>query len=73
VALHLQTKEAAVVVPTTPSRIERAFDRAADVVTAEVAGVVYALVVAAPFILLGAALAFGTRALRRRSDARLLA
>lgn len=73
VALRLQTKEATVVVPTTPSRIERAFDRAADVVTAEVAGVVYALVVAAPFILVGAALAFGTRLVRRRSDARLLA
>jgi hypothetical protein len=73
VALHLQTKEAAIVVPTTPSRIERAFERAADVVTAEVAGVVYALVVAAPFILLGAALAVGTRLVRRRSDARLLA
>lgn len=73
VSLHLRTKEAATVVPVAPTRIERAIERAVDVVTAELAAVVYVLLVAGPFLLLGAALVFVGRALRRRSDARLMA
>ena len=72
VSLHLQTKEAAVVTPTSSGRIERALDRAAEIVTVELAALLYALVVAAPFLLLGAAVILGVRVVRRRSDARLL-
>ena len=43
--------------PTEPGRIRRALERAADVLAAETVAVVYAAVVAAPFILLGAVLA----------------
>jgi hypothetical protein len=70
-SLNLTTKNAAVV-PTEPGRIRRALERAADVLAAETVAVVYAAVVAAPFILLGAVLAIGVRAARRRSDRRLL-
>ena len=73
VSLHLQTKEASVVVPASPGRIERALERATDVVATELAALVYALVVGAPLLLLGVAAFLGARALRRRSDARLLA
>lgn len=72
VSLHLRTKEAAPVVPATPTRIERALERATDVVSAELAAFVYVLLVAGPFLLLGAALAVAARMLRRRSDARLM-
>jgi hypothetical protein len=70
-ALNLTTKDA-VVVPTEPGRIQRALERAADVLAAETVAVIYAAVVAAPFILLGAVLAAAVRAARRRSDRRLL-
>ncbi len=73
VSLHLRTKEASPVVPAAPTRMERAFDRAADVVSAELAAFVYVLLVAGPFLLLGAALVAAGRVLRRRSDARLMA
>jgi Domain of unknown function (DUF4349) len=69
--LYLTTKQESVV-PATPGRIERAFDRAAEVLSAEAVAVVYAAVVAAPFILLGVALFALARAARRRSDRRLL-
>ena len=71
VSLALTTAEKEVV-PTPPGRIERAFDRAADVLAAEVVAVVYAGVVAAPFILLGLVLVIAVRAARSRSDKRLL-
>jgi hypothetical protein len=73
VSLDLRTKEASPIVPVRPTRIERAFERAADVIAAELAAIVYVLLVAAPFLVLGATLLIGTRALRRRSDARLMA
>ena len=73
VSLHLQTKEASAVVPASPGRIERALERATDVVATELAALVYALVVGAPLLLLGVAAFLGARAVRRRSDARLLA
>jgi Domain of unknown function (DUF4349) len=71
VSLDLTTKEEAAV-PASPGRIERAFRRAADVLAAEAVALVYATVVAAPFILLGLALLVAVRAARRRSDQRLL-
>jgi hypothetical protein len=70
-SLNLTTKDA-VVAPTEPGRIQRALERAADVLAAETVAIVYAAVVAAPFILLGVVLAIGARAARRRSDRRLL-
>ena len=70
-SLNLTTKDA-VVVPIEPGRIQRALERAADVLAAETVAVVYAAVVAAPFILLGVVLAIAVRAARRRSDRRLL-
>lgn len=72
VSLALTTRDEAVVV-SPPGRIERAFTRAVDVLEAEAVAVVYATVVAAPFLLLGLALVLGARAARRRSDERLLA
>lgn len=71
VALALTTAEKEVV-PTPPGRIERAFHRAADVLAAEAVAVVYAAVVAAPFILLGLATLGLVRVMRRRADDRLL-
>jgi hypothetical protein len=72
VSVNLRTRQAAAAVPARPGRIERALDRAADVVVAEVEVILYALLVAAPFLLLGVGVVLGGRALRRRADARLL-
>jgi hypothetical protein len=55
-----------------PSRIDRAVDDATGVLTAEVAVVAYALIVASPFLVLLAAAYAGRRAYRRYSDLRLL-
>jgi hypothetical protein len=73
VSLHLTTKDAGAAIPAPPGRIERALERAADVLAAELVAVIYALVVAAPFVLLGTALLIAARTLRRRGDERLLA
>ena len=70
-SLVLTTKKESVV-PAAPGRIERALDRAGDVLAAEAVAVVYAAVVAAPFLVIGLALAVLARAARRRSDRRLL-
>jgi Domain of unknown function (DUF4349) len=53
-------------------RIERAFDDAASVLGKEIAFGLYALIVAAPFLLLAALGIAGARAGRRRADQRLL-
>jgi Domain of unknown function (DUF4349) len=53
-------------------RIERAFDDAASVLGKEIAFALYALIVAAPFLLLAALGIAGARAGRRRADQRLL-
>jgi hypothetical protein len=71
VSLDLTTAERKVV-PAPPGRIERAFHRAVDVLAAEAVAVVYAMVVAAPFIVLALAMLGIVRLVRRRSDARLL-
>jgi Domain of unknown function (DUF4349) len=53
-------------------RIERAFDDAASVLGKEIAFGLYAIIVAAPFLLLAALGIAGARAGRRRADQRLL-
>jgi Domain of unknown function (DUF4349) len=53
-------------------RIERAFEDAASVLGKEIAFGLYALIVAAPFLLLAALGIAGARAGRRRTDQRLL-
>ena len=70
-SLVLTTKKESVV-PAAPGRIERAFERAGDVLAAEAVAVVYAAVVAAPFLLLATGLLVVLRVARRRSDERLL-
>jgi hypothetical protein len=72
VSLELTTTDAAVAAPAPPGRIERAARDAASVLAKEVAWILYALIVAAPFVLIAAALAVGARAARRRADDRLL-
>ena len=56
----------------SPGRIERAVDDAGSVLAKEVAFGLYALIVAAPFLLLIALALVGARAGRRRADQRLL-
>jgi Domain of unknown function (DUF4349) len=72
VAVRLTTKDAAVVPPGPPGRIERALDDAVGVLEAEAEALVYALVIGAPFVLAGIALLALARAHRRRADQRLL-
>lgn len=72
VSIHLRTKDAGAAIPAPPGRIERALQRAADVLAAELVALIYALVVAAPFVLAGGALFVLMRTARRRTDRRLL-
>jgi hypothetical protein len=55
-----------------PSRLHRTLDDAGGVLLRELQFLLYALVVAGPLLLLGAAGIAGARAQRRRSDAKLL-
>ena len=55
-----------------PSRFHRTLDGAGDVLLRELQFLLYALVVAGPLLLLGAAGIAGARAQRRRADAKLL-
>lgn len=55
-----------------PGRLERAIDEATGVLAAELAIAAYALIVAAPILVLLAAALAGTRAYRRQADQRLL-
>jgi Domain of unknown function (DUF4349) len=59
--------------PAKPGRIERRLDAAGTVLAQELAYLLYALVVLAPFALLAAAAVAATRTLRRRADRRVLA
>jgi hypothetical protein len=58
--------------PATPGRLERAVDDATGVLAAELAIGAYALIVAAPILLLLAAAFTASRAYRRYADQRLL-
>jgi hypothetical protein len=71
VALDLTTTKPAAK-HVAPSRFDRFRDNTKDILGKELIGVLYALVIAGPFILLGAALVLGERARRRRADHRLL-
>lgn len=55
-----------------PGRLERAIDDATGVLAAELAIAAYALIVAAPFLVLLGAVWAGNRAYRRQADQRLL-
>jgi hypothetical protein len=72
VSLALRTDEAAAV-PATPSRIDTALDEAASILAWEGIALLYAIVVAGPFVLLGVGLWLAARTRRRRDDERLLA
>jgi hypothetical protein len=71
-SLALRTGEQ-VAVPGVPSRLDRALDRTVDILAWEGIALLYAAVVAGPFLLLAAAVWTGTRLRRRREDERLLA
>jgi len=55
-----------------PGRFDRFWDNASDILGKELIAVLYALVVAGPFVLLAALLVLGERTRRRRADHRLL-
>lgn len=55
-----------------PSRFDRFWDNTKDILGKELIAVLYALVLAGPFVLLAALLFLGERARRRRADHRLL-
>jgi uncharacterized protein DUF4349 len=72
IQLGLVTEQGSTAVPGTPSRIDRAIDRAVEVLAWEGIAVLFALVVAGPFVLLGAGLWGVQRIVRRRENDRLL-
>ncbi|MFN2471716.1 MAG: DUF4349 domain-containing protein [Gaiellaceae bacterium] len=73
VELVLTTREAAAATTRDKDgRIERAVDDAASVLARELAFLLYALIVSAPFLVLAAGTLFAARAGRRRADTRLL-
>jgi hypothetical protein len=72
VSLALRTEEGAAV-PATPSRIDTALDEATSILAWEGIAVLYALVIAGPFVLLAVGLWLAARTRRRRDDERLLA
>jgi hypothetical protein len=72
VSVALTTREGEQKVAPPPGRVERAARNAATVLAKELAGIVYALIVLSPLLLLGAAALVAARAHRRRFDERLL-
>jgi hypothetical protein len=72
VSLAVRTGEEAAV-PVPPSRLDRALDRTVDILAWEGIALLYAAVVAGPFLLLAVAVWVGSRLRRRREDERLLA
>jgi hypothetical protein len=70
IALSLTTPEPEAATP--PGRLHRTLDDAGSVLVRELEILLYALVVAGPLLLLGAAAVAAGRAQRRRSDRRLL-
>jgi hypothetical protein len=72
ISLALRTEEAATI-PAAGSRLDRALDRTVDILAWEGIALLYAAVVAGPFLLLAAAFWAASRARRRREDERLLA
>jgi hypothetical protein len=73
VALELQTKKAAVVAPSKPSRIGEALHNIGRVLVTEAEILIYVLLIGAPFVLLAALLWTARRSYRRRREEELLA
>ena len=71
VSLALTTAERSEVAPA-PSRIDRALDRAGEVLAWEAAAVLLVLVAVGPLVVLGVVLWLAARLARRRADERLL-
>ena len=55
-----------------PSRFDRFWDNTGDILGKELIAVLYALVLAGPFVLIAALLVLAERTRRRRADHRLL-
>jgi len=72
VSLQLTTSKPAAKKVVVPGRFDRFLDRSADILGKEVIAVLYALVVAGPFLLIAALLVLAERTRRRRADHRLL-
>jgi hypothetical protein len=73
VALELQTKKAAAVVPSKPSRIGEALHNIGGVLVTEAEILIYVLLIGAPFVIVAALLWAARRSYRRRSEEELLA
>ena len=73
ISLAFSTPQATAAVPHHPGRLERTARDAGAFLVRELAWILYAAIVLAPIALLAAALVFGVRAGRRRSEERLLA
>ncbi|RDI75652.1 protein of unknown function (DUF4349) [Gaiella occulta] len=71
IRLSLQTRQSSLV-PAVPSRFDRAFDRAGEILALEATAVLYALVVAGPLAAVALAAWLVRRGLRRRENERLL-
>jgi Domain of unknown function (DUF4349) len=72
-ALELTTRKTAAAAPSKPGRIERAARHAFSALSKTIAGVLYALIVLSPLLLLVAAGLWASRYRRRRVEQRLLA
>ena len=73
VALELQTKKAAVVAPSKPSRIGEALHNIGRVLVTEAEILIYVLLIGAPFVVLAALVWAARRSFHRRRDEELLA
>jgi len=71
IQLNLQTRQSAIV-PVAPSHLDRALDRAGEILALEAMIVLYALVIMGPLAVLAALAWFGRRTLRRRQDDHIL-
>jgi hypothetical protein len=71
--LELTTRKGAAVAPSKPGPIERAARHALSALSKTIAGLLYALIVLSPLLVLAAAVLWGARYRRRRVEQRLLA
>jgi hypothetical protein len=71
--LELTTRKGAAAAPGHPGRIERAARHALHALATTIAGLLYALIVLSPLLVLAAAVLWGARYRRRRVEQRLLA
>jgi hypothetical protein len=71
--LELTTRKGAAATPSHPGRIGRAAKHAFSALSKTIAGLLYALIVLSPLLVLAAAVLWGARYRRRRVEQRLLA